>query len=198
MELFEEGTLYESLNALLHRSQNTFAINRKLMQKAIDVSWVEAIENGLPHLDTVLRTPRKTIEDVARFLGTTPDKTCKAVFYKHFDGTLIFACIIFFFIGAPLGTIIRRGGLGLPVVISVLFFVIYHIISTVSERMAEYGDMNMFLGVWLSTLIIFPIGLFLTIKATTDSALMDGESWSKFFRQFIPRKKKNHEDTTPL
>ena len=123
-------------------------------------------------------------------------KRHKKEWHKKF--TLSFACIIFFFIGAPLGTIIRRGGLGLPVVISVLFFVIYHIISTVSERMAEYGDMNMFLGVWLSTLIIFPIGLFLTIKATTDSALMDGESWSKFFRQFIPRKKKNHEDTTPL
>lgn len=123
-------------------------------------------------------------------------KRHKKEWHKKF--TLSFACIIFFFIGAPLGTIIRRGGLGLPVVISVLFFVIYYIISTVAERMAEYGDMNMFLGVWLSTLIIFPFGLFLTIKATTDSALMDGESWAKAFRRIIPRKKKHHEDTSPM
>ena len=123
-------------------------------------------------------------------------KRHKKEWHKKF--TLSFACIIFFFIGAPLGTIIRRGGLGLPVVISVLFFVIYYIISTVSERMAEYGDLSMFLGVWLSTLIIFPIGLFLTIKATSDSSLLDGESWAKAFRKIFPRTKKHHEDTTPV
>lgn len=91
-------------------------------------------------------------------------KKHKKELHKKF--TLSFACIIFFLIGAPLGTIIRRGGLGLPVVISVLFFVIYYIISTVAERMAEFGDLNMFLGVWLSSLIILPVGLFLTFKAT--------------------------------
>ena len=88
----------------------------------------------------------------------------KKEWHKKF--TLSFACIIFFLIGAPLGAIIRKGGLGLPVVVSVLFFVIYYIISTVAERTAEYGDLNMFLGVWLSSLIILPIGLFLTFKAT--------------------------------
>ena len=93
-------------------------------------------------------------------------KRHKKEWHKKF--TLSFACIIFFLIGAPLGTIIRKGGLGLPVVVSVLFFVIYYIISTVAERTAEYGDMNMFLGVWLSSLLILPIGLFLTIKATRN------------------------------
>ena len=93
-------------------------------------------------------------------------KKHKKELHKKF--TLSFACIIFFLIGAPLGTIIRKGGLGLPVVVSVLFFVIYYIISTVAERMAEFGDMNMFLGVWLSSLVILPIGLFLTFKATKN------------------------------
>lgn len=90
----------------------------------------------------------------------------KKEWHKKF--TLSFACIIFFLIGAPLGTIIRKGGLGLPVVVSVLFFVIYYIISTVAERTAEYGDLNMFLGVWLSSLVMLPIGLILTIKATKN------------------------------
>ena len=106
----------------------------------------------------------------------------------HKKFTLSFACLIFFFIGAPLGTIIRKGGLGLPVVISVLFFVLYYIVSTVAERMAEYGDLNMFLGVWLSTLILFPVGLFLTFQATSDSNLLDGDSWKKFFHRLFHRK----------
>lgn len=106
----------------------------------------------------------------------------------HKKFTLSFACLIFFFIGAPLGTIIRKGGLGLPVVISVLFFVLYYIVSTVAERMAEYGDLSMFLGVWLSSLILFPIGLFLTFKATSDSTLLDGDSWKKFFHSMFHRK----------
>ncbi len=97
----------------------------------------------------------------------------------HKKFTLSIACLIFFFIGAPLGTIIRKGGLGLPTVVSVLFFVVYWVTSTVAERMAVYGNMNMFLGVWMSSLILFPIGLFLTFKATSDSSLLDGDSWKK-------------------
>ena len=113
-------------------------------------------------------------------------KRHKKEWHKKF--TLSFACLIFFFIGAPLGTIIRKGGLGLPVVVSVLFFVVYYIISTVAERMAEYGDLNMFLGVWLSSLLLFPIGLFLTIKATSDSSLFDADSWKKYFHKLFHRK----------
>ena len=113
-------------------------------------------------------------------------KKHKKEWHKKF--TLSFACLIFFFIGAPLGTIIRKGGLGLPVVISVLFFVIYYIISTVAERMAEFGDLNMFLGVWISSILLFPVGLFLTFKATTDSSLFDADSWKKIFRQLFHRK----------
>ena len=113
-------------------------------------------------------------------------KKHKKEWHKKF--TLSIACIIFFFIGAPLGTIIRKGGLGLPVVISVLFFVVYYVISTVGERMAVFGDMNMFLGVWLSSLVLLPIGLFLTFKATTDSALLDADSWKKAFKKLLHRK----------
>ena len=114
-------------------------------------------------------------------------KRHKKEWHKKF--TLSFACLIFFFIGAPLGTIIRKGGLGLPVVISVLFFVIYYIISTVAERMAEYGDLNVFLGVWISSIILFPIGVFLTFKATSDSSLLDSDSWKKALQKINPRKK---------
>ena len=111
----------------------------------------------------------------------------KKEWHKKF--TLSIACIIFFFIGAPLGSIIRKGGLGLPVVISVVFFIIYHLISTIAERMAVFGDLNMFLGVWLSSLVLLPIGLFFTFKATTDAALFDGDSWKKFFQKLFKHHK---------
>ncbi len=111
----------------------------------------------------------------------------KKEWHKKF--TLSIACLIFFFIGAPLGSIIRRGGLGLPVVISVVFFIIYHLISTIAERMAVFGDLNMFLGVWLSSLVLLPVGLFFTFKATTDAALFDGDSWKKAFQKLFKRHK---------
>lgn len=113
----------------------------------------------------------------------------KKEWHKKF--TLSIACLIFFFIGAPLGSIIRKGGLGLPVVISVVFFIIYHLISTIAERMAVFGDLNMFLGVWLSSLVLLPVGLFFTFKATTDAALFDGDSWKKFFKRLFKKKREN-------
>ena len=95
--------------------------------------------------------------------------------------TLSVACILFFFIGAPLGAIIRKGGLGMPVVVSVVFFVIYYVITIIGERVAVNGDMSVFLGAWISSIVLFPVGIFLTFKATTDAALLDAESWKKFF-----------------
>ena len=111
----------------------------------------------------------------------------KKEWHKKF--TLSIACLIFFFIGAPLGSIIRKGGLGLPVVISVLFFIVYHLISTIAERMAVFGDLNMFLGVWLSSLVLLPVGLFFTFKATSDAALFDGDSWKKAFQKVFKKKR---------
>jgi lipopolysaccharide export system permease protein len=111
----------------------------------------------------------------------------------HKKYTLSIACLILFFIGAPMGAIIRKGGLGLPVVIAVFFFVIYHITSITGEKAAKVGDLNLVLGVWLSSIVLFPIGLFLTFKSTSDAPLLDSEAWKKFFHRFLTpfRQKKN-------
>ena len=122
-------------------------------------------------------------------LGSQTENINKHKKEWHKKFTLSIACIIFFFIGAPLGSIIRKGGLGLPVVISVAFFIVYHLISTIAERMAVFGDLNMFLGVWLSSLVLLPVGLFFTFKATSDAALFDGDSWKKFFQRLFKRHK---------
>jgi lipopolysaccharide export system permease protein len=101
--------------------------------------------------------------------------------YKRF--TLPFACLVFFFIGAPLGAIIRKGGLGTPAVISVLFFVIYYVITLSGEKFAKELIINVHLGMLASTIILLPIGAFLTYKATTDAAIMNAETYIAFFRK---------------
>ena len=123
-------------------------------------------------------------------LGSQNENIMKHKKERHKKFTLSIACLIFFFIGAPLGSIIRKGGLGMPVVVSVLFFVVYYVISTIGERMAVFGGLNMFLGVWISSLVLLPIGLFLTFKATTDAALFDGDSWKKFFQKLFKKREK--------
>ena len=84
-----------------------------------------------------------------------------------------FSCIILFFVGAPLGAIIRKGGLGLPMVVAILLFLTYHFIGVAAENAAKKGVMNPALGAWLSTLIMMPLGIYLTRRATADRGLMN-------------------------
>ena len=99
----------------------------------------------------------------------------------HRKFTLAFACLIFFFIGAPLGAIIRKGGMGAPVVISVVMFIIYYIIDNAGYKMAREALWPVWAGMWLSSAVLLPIGIFLTYKAATDSALLNPEAWLKIW-----------------
>ena len=99
----------------------------------------------------------------------------------HRKFTLSFACLIFFFIGAPLGAIIRKGGLGMPVVVSVLMFIVYYIIDTMGVKFAREGVIDVWQGMWLSSFVLLPIGIFLTYKAATDSALFNKDGYKIFF-----------------
>ena len=91
----------------------------------------------------------------------------------HRKLTLPISILIFFLIGAPLGAIIRKGGLGMPIVISVVFFVIYYIISISGEKFAKEGTWSSLLGMWISAIILTPLALYLSSKANNDSALLD-------------------------
>jgi lipopolysaccharide export system permease protein len=90
------------------------------------------------------------------------------------------ACIVLFFIGAPLGAIIRKGGLGLPTVVAILFFLVYYVITIVGEKMAKSGSIDAWFGMWLGTAFLVPISIFLTYKASRDSSIMDRDSYIKF------------------
>ena len=98
--------------------------------------------------------------------------------------TLSLACLIFFFIGAPLGAIVRKGGLGMPVVISVILFIIYYIIDNMGYKLARDGRWVVWQGIWLSSAVLLPLGIFLTKKAVNDSAVFNPDVWLNFIRRF--------------
>lgn len=107
---------------------------------------------------------------------------------QHRKFSLSFACVVFFFIGAPLGILTRKGGIGLPLVISVLFFIVFHIINTSGEKMVKEGVLNPLSGMWLSSFILIPIGTLLMIKARKDGAVFNFNKWFVFWQKL---KKKN-------
>lgn len=101
--------------------------------------------------------------------------------------TLSFACIIFFFIGAPLGAIIKKGGLGTPLVISVFLFIVYFIFDNSGYRMARDGKIEVFEGIWLSTAVMLPLGVFFTYKAVGDSALFNIDAYRNIINRLLGR-----------
>lgn len=104
---------------------------------------------------------------------------------KHRKFTYSLACLIFFFIGAPLGAIIRKGGLGMPVIISVSIFIFYYIVNAGGEKLAKNGTWNIAFGLWLSSMVLAPIGAFLTYKANNDSAVFNIDGYRMFFMRLF-------------
>lgn len=152
-------------------------------------------------------TPSQKVEIIERALGKSRNLKNNIYYYKqnlesrskliykhqaewHRKFTLSVACFVLFFIGAPLGAIIRKGGLGLPVVISILFFVLFHIISITGEKSVKSGVIDANIGMWVAPVVLLPLGIFLTYKATTDSPLLDSESWTKFFHKLFKKRDK--------
>ena len=111
----------------------------------------------------------------------------------HRKFTIPFTCLIFFFIGAPLGSIVRKGGLGTPIVISVVLFIIYYIVDNVGYKMTRDGVWEHWFGMWFSSFILLPIGVFLTHKAMNDSVIMNADTYREFFKKlFFVRDKRKY------
>lgn len=110
----------------------------------------------------------------------------------HRKFTLSFACFIFFFIGAPLGSIIRKGGLGMPIVVSVFLFIIYYILDNVGYKMTRDGVWIHWVGMWFSSFILFPLGIFLTYKAMNDSVILNADSYLSFVKKMFFIREQRH------
>ena len=113
-----------------------------------------------------------------------------AEWHKKF--TLSFACFIFFFIGAPLGSIIRKGGLGMPIVVSVILFIIYYILDNVGYKMTRDGVWIHWIGMWFSSFVLFPLGIFLTYKAMNDSVILNADAYLVFIKKIFFIREKRH------
>ncbi len=114
----------------------------------------------------------------------------------HNKYALAFSCIILFFVGAPLGAIIRKGGLGLPMVIAIVLFLIYYFLGVFAGNYAKEGNINPIFGAWLSTLIMMPLGFYLTKRATEDKGMMNFGVVTDFFQRLFKKltKKKNDDN----
>jgi lipopolysaccharide export system permease protein len=171
----------------------TIPKNSKTIKKTIpaDSLLVHTINDKLNAYNNASSEVRQ-IQDALKLRTNNYKDTTKSIrryimeYQKKF--TLSAACIVLFLIGAPLGAIIRKGGLGLPVVVSVIFFLVYYIIGTIGEKSAKEGNLSPLIGAWIAIAVLFPIGLFLSYKAATDSALFDVEMYKRFFKRIRFRK----------
>ena len=108
----------------------------------------------------------------------------------HKKFALALSCIILFFVGAPLGAIIRKGGIGLPLVIAVLLFLAYYFLGVFAENYAKKGNIHPILGAWLSTIVMLPLGIYLTKRATADKGMVNFGNALDYFKEIFKRKEK--------
>lgn len=133
---------------------------------------------------TILNRAKTSVDNVkteyffkAATVGDEAYKLRRHLTEWHKKFTLSFACLVFFFIGAPLGAIIRKGGLGMPVIISVVLFIFYYIVDNIGFKMARDGIWEAWQGMWLSSFALTPLGVFLTYKAVNDSVILDADTY---------------------
>lgn len=135
---------------------------------------------------------------VSRAEGTSSDLTFKSYTMERNDYsirkhrtewhkkiTISLSCLLFFFIGAPLGGIIRKGGLGMPVIVSVLVFIIYYIIDNTGYKMARDGKWIVWMGMWTSSAVLAPLGFFLTYKSNKDSVVLNADAYINWFKKIV-------------
>ncbi|HEX7870713.1 MAG TPA: LptF/LptG family permease [Chryseobacterium sp.] len=129
----------------------------------------------LDNLKTNLDSKDKELDPSVKYFS-------KVVIYQQRILTYSFTCIIFFMIGASLGSIIRKGGMGVPVIIAIVIFIIFYVINVGFENVAWSGKMSPYLAAWLPNIILFPFGILMTYKALTDSQIFDSEKYKTFFK----------------
>lgn len=135
----------------------------------------QMLEKALQSSNNVKRISTNSIDDAK----SQKELRAKYQVEWHRKFTLAVSCIILFFIGAPLGAIIKKGGFGLPLVVSLLLFIMYYVIGIFGEKLVKQGALDPTLGMWLSTIILFPLAIFLTYKASTDSQLFNPDAYKK-------------------
>ena len=201
----------DSIGRSMYKEQAQTTYRPIEINKQDSVKIQTTLAGNIMNVDSLFQTfslteKQKVLNNSASRMGSlASDWSMKSYLTKDLDSnirthnidwhkkiTLSLACLIFFFIGAPLGAIIRKGGLGMPVVISVIIFVIYYIIDSGATRVAKSNEMNTMLGAWMSTLVLAPIGTFLTYKSNNDSVVFNMDVYAQFFRMILGLRSSRH------
>ena len=207
-----EDSLYKDYNYRVRRFAINMRYNQKLNRSVVDLTNTEdslriyhpLVVNRQLDYDSIMsamdpmerdeiyntalsqaRMNKQTIDQNIFELYNIKKNLNKYTMEKHRKFTWSVACLIFFFIGAPLGAIIRKGGLGMPTVVSILMFILYYMVSISGEKASREDVWTMAEGMWLATAIFFPLGFFLTYKAATDSGLMNVETYQYKIKNFV-------------
>jgi len=165
----------------------------KLKVKTYDQLFTDSLKRILDdRVISQLNSVKSTLNIMAAEEDAKNDSITKHWIEFHRKFALSVACIVLFMIGAPLGSIIRKGGLGTPLVFAIIFFVLFHLLNTFGEKFAKEHVASPFVGMWLACFVLFPIIIFLVSKAMRDSQLFNQEFYFRFFRnvrKFIRSKK---------
>lgn len=203
----------DSLNQAIDKKQNDFGVTMyksnyfKREDPRIKSDTVNKIRNldsllmSLSHVDRVkvysltadfIRGSKSYVTSMREDIKSRREWVSRHDIEWHRKFTLSFACLVLFFIGAPLGAIIRKGGIGMPVVVSIIFFILYYLLSIMGEKFSREGVIAVYYGMWLSSAVLFPLGVFLTYKAATDSTIMNTDTYVIYYKKFMSIfKKKN-------
>lgn len=173
------NSFYYFTNFVFNREKDAPRVSSDILKSQDIVQRNEVFQYTKMNAETVANSVKFSAQDV--FYKNLSLRSYQVEYYNKFTFSL--ACLLFFFIGAPLGSIIRKGGIGIPLVITVAFFTFYFMLTAFGKNMANTGQMSAFGGMWLSTLVLIPICFFLTYKATVDSSVMSIETYGKIFKK---------------
>jgi lipopolysaccharide export system permease protein len=191
IKVFSDNMNYRSGLAKFYDKNNKDSLVHDTLESIINIYPInkqpEIISMALNNVSGTLQTVATKKKE---FTGKTK-RINKFEMALHDKYVLSIACIILFFVGAPLGSIIRKGGMGLPMVIAIILFLTYHFIGIFAKNSAEDGTLHPFLATWLSTLILLPLSIWLTYRATTDQGIIDVDSFSQRIGKYFKEKKKN-------
>jgi lipopolysaccharide export system permease protein len=163
----KEATIEERLDSMMNEDYYRYSVVRSAASQA--------------------RSVKEFMDREAENLSTQQENLNKFEIEKHKKYAQAFACLVMFLIGAPLGAIIKRGGLGVPVIVSIIFFIVYYVISMTGEKWARQGVVDTFWGTWGSNLMLLPIGLFFLKQARVDARLFDSDFYNVVFRKIRDR-----------
>ena len=162
-------------------------VDKQVMPSSADSLFADSARSALNERTT---SAASDMRNAIQFYGPEAKEKAKSInFHKlewHRKYAFSMACLVLFFIGAPLGSIIRKGGLGMPLVVAIIFFLIFHLLNMFGEKFVKEGITTPFTGMWMAVMILIPIGAFLTYKAMNDSQLFNKEFYNRSFRKLKP------------